>query len=65
MRPVMDKLAGGYSAILTPSAIDEAPLGLEDMGTSAFNTLWTVRAFFSHTHIWAHSLLTLWPFLDP
>lgn len=53
MRPVMDKLAGNYSAILTPSAIDEVPFGLEDMDSPAFNTLWTVRSFLSDTHIWA------------
>jgi Asp-tRNA(Asn)/Glu-tRNA(Gln) amidotransferase A subunit family amidase len=42
MRPIADKLVAGYSAIITPSVIDEAPLGLEDMGSPAFNTLWTV-----------------------
>ncbi|KAF2023462.1 amidase signature enzyme [Setomelanomma holmii] len=41
MRPVVDKLAGEYSAILTPSAVDEAPIGLDDMGSPAFNTFWT------------------------
>ncbi|KAM7188618.1 amidase signature domain containing protein, partial [Naviculisporaceae sp. PSN 640] len=41
MRPIMDRLAARYSVILAPSAIDEAPLGLEDMGSPAFNIIWT------------------------
>jgi Asp-tRNA(Asn)/Glu-tRNA(Gln) amidotransferase A subunit family amidase len=42
MRPVFDKLAAQYSAIITPSAPDEAPLGLNDMGDAGLNFLWTV-----------------------
>lgn len=42
MRHLMNKLARNYSAILTPSAVDEAPLGLGDMGSATFNTMWTV-----------------------
>ncbi|KAI1197987.1 amidase signature enzyme [Nemania serpens] len=41
MRQIINNLAEQYSVILTPSAIDEAPLGLGDMGSAAFNTLWT------------------------
>ncbi|KAI1118289.1 amidase signature enzyme [Nemania sp. NC0429] len=41
MRQIINSLAEKYSVILTPSAIDEAPLGLGDMGSPAFNTLWT------------------------
>ncbi|CAH0043789.1 unnamed protein product [Clonostachys solani] len=41
MRRSMNKLAENYSVILTPSAVDEAPLGLDDMGAATFNTLWT------------------------
>ncbi|KAL8656477.1 MAG: hypothetical protein Q9226_002650 [Calogaya cf. arnoldii] len=37
MRPIFDKIAADYSAIITPSAVDEATLGLHDMGGSAFN----------------------------
>jgi hypothetical protein len=37
-----DKLVAGYSVIIMPSVIEEAPLGFEDMGSPAFNTLWTV-----------------------
>ncbi|RSL66281.1 hypothetical protein CEP54_003789 [Fusarium duplospermum] len=41
MREMVNKLAGSYTVILTPSAEDEAPLGLGDMGSPTFNTLWT------------------------
>ncbi|KAK3899282.1 amidase signature domain-containing protein [Staphylotrichum tortipilum] len=41
IRPIADKFVGGYAAIITPSAVDEAPLGLDNMGSAAFNTLWT------------------------
>jgi Asp-tRNA(Asn)/Glu-tRNA(Gln) amidotransferase A subunit family amidase len=44
MRPIFDKIAANYSAIITPSAPNEAPLGLNDMGNAAFNFLWTVSA---------------------
>lgn len=44
MRPIVDDLAANYSAILTPSVVDEAPLGLGDMGSAVFNTLWTASA---------------------
>lgn len=44
MRPLFDKVASNYSAIITPSATDEAPLGIGDMGDSAFNFLWTVSS---------------------
>ncbi|KAI0884184.1 amidase signature enzyme [Annulohypoxylon maeteangense] len=41
MRRAVNKLAEDYSFILAPSVVDEAPLGLDDMGSAAFNTLWT------------------------
>ncbi|RTE78643.1 hypothetical protein BHE90_006877 [Fusarium euwallaceae] len=41
MRDMVNKLAENYTVILTPSAEDEAPLGLGDMGNPTFNTLWT------------------------
>jgi Asp-tRNA(Asn)/Glu-tRNA(Gln) amidotransferase A subunit family amidase len=44
MRPIIDKWVGEYSAIITPSAVDEAPIGLDDMGSPVFNTFWTVNA---------------------
>ncbi|KAF7518526.1 hypothetical protein G7054_g13426 [Neopestalotiopsis clavispora] len=40
-RHTINNIAQNYSAILTPSAVDEAPIGLGDMGSPAFNTLWT------------------------
>ena len=43
LRPVLDKIATRYSALTTPSATDEAPLGLGDMGSPIFNSVWTVR----------------------
>ena len=44
MRPIFDKIAADFSAIITPSAIDEAPLGLDDMGDPDFNFIWTLSA---------------------
>lgn len=44
MRPIFDDIAANYSAIITPSAVDEAPLGLNDMGSAAFNWFWTVSS---------------------
>ncbi|KAI4863347.1 amidase signature enzyme [Hypoxylon rubiginosum] len=41
IRRTINNLAENYSVILTPSAVDEAPLGLDDMGSAVFNTLWT------------------------
>lgn len=43
LRPALDKIATKYSALITPSATDEAPLGLGDMGSPIFNSVWTVR----------------------
>lgn len=42
VRPVVDKLAAKYSVIITPSGPDEAPLGIDGMGSPDFNALWTV-----------------------
>jgi Asp-tRNA(Asn)/Glu-tRNA(Gln) amidotransferase A subunit family amidase len=44
MRDMVNKLAENYTAILTPSAVDEAPIGLGDMGSPTLNTLWTISA---------------------
>ncbi|KAI8718372.1 Amidase domain-containing protein [Fusarium sp. LHS14.1] len=44
MRDMVNKVAEHYTVILTPSAVDEAPLGLDDMGSLIFNTLWTASA---------------------
>ncbi|KAI4619010.1 hypothetical protein J4E83_005962 [Alternaria metachromatica] len=42
LRAVFDAIAAQYSVIIAPSAVDEAPVGLGDMGSPVFNTLWTV-----------------------
>ena len=39
MRSIFDAGAAKYTAIITPSAVDVAPLGLEDMGQSDFQFL--------------------------
>ncbi|KAJ9617133.1 hypothetical protein H2200_000854 [Cladophialophora chaetospira] len=41
MRTDFDKFAHQYDAFITPSAVDIAPEGLDDMGASIFNFLWT------------------------
>ncbi|CAH0018804.1 unnamed protein product [Clonostachys rhizophaga] len=41
LRPKFDKIASKYTAIITPSAIDEAPLGQKFTGSAAFNVIWT------------------------
>jgi Asp-tRNA(Asn)/Glu-tRNA(Gln) amidotransferase A subunit family amidase len=41
MRARLDLAFADFDAILTPSAIDEAPLGLSDTGPITFNFLWT------------------------
>ncbi|KAK3998160.1 amidase signature domain-containing protein [Cladorrhinum sp. PSN332] len=40
-RRLADGTAAKYSVIITPSAVDEAPFGLDDMGCAAFKILWT------------------------
>ncbi|SMQ53068.1 unnamed protein product [Zymoseptoria tritici ST99CH_3D7] len=40
-RSAFDDFAAKYSAIITPSAQDIAPLGLGDMGDSSLNFLWS------------------------
>jgi amidase len=41
LRPQIDDIAGRYAAILTPSVLDEAPVGLECTGNAAFCSMWT------------------------
>jgi Asp-tRNA(Asn)/Glu-tRNA(Gln) amidotransferase A subunit family amidase len=54
LRPTVDELFAKYSAIVTPSAVDEAPIGLHDMGLPYFNTIWTVR----NRSPWGYATLT-------
>lgn len=42
LRPKMDDIAKKYAAILTPSVVDEAPVGIESTGSPVFNSMWTV-----------------------
>lgn len=46
-RPVVDEIAGRYAALLTPSVVDEAPVGTAFTGSAAFNCIWTVRTLHS------------------
>ncbi|KAI6083966.1 glutamyl-tRNA amidotransferase subunit A [Hypoxylon rubiginosum] len=41
LRPKIDEIAGRYDAILTPSVVDEAPVGTESTGSPVFNSMWT------------------------
>ncbi|KAI0853484.1 amidase signature enzyme [Daldinia vernicosa] len=41
LRPRFDAIAGKYAAVLTPSVVDEAPVGTEFTGDPAFNKMWT------------------------
>ncbi|KAF2685928.1 amidase signature enzyme [Lentithecium fluviatile CBS 122367] len=41
LRSMFESFAEQYTVIVTPSVIDEAPLGLEYTGSPAFNAIWT------------------------
>lgn len=43
LRPKIDDIADQYTAIITPSSVDVAPVGIEWTGNSALNGIWTVR----------------------
>ena len=40
-RPVFDRMASGYDAVLTPAAPGEAPQSLESTGLATFSRIWT------------------------
>jgi Asp-tRNA(Asn)/Glu-tRNA(Gln) amidotransferase A subunit family amidase len=42
LRPVWDEIASKYDAVLTPSVVDEAPVGILDTGSAAFCSMWTI-----------------------
>ncbi|KAL8287176.1 hypothetical protein RQP46_003628 [Phenoliferia psychrophenolica] len=45
LRPVMDKIAGGYTCLITPSVTSEAPITEEPMrytGDASFQLMWSV-----------------------
>ncbi|KAM0247410.1 hypothetical protein ACHAP5_004049 [Fusarium lateritium] len=41
LRPVFDKIASQYAAVITPSVPDEAPVGLESTGSHIFCSMWS------------------------
>ncbi|KAI0538866.1 amidase [Xylaria digitata] len=41
LRPKIDRIAKEYAAILTPSVVGEAPVGIASTGSPAFNVMWT------------------------
>jgi Asp-tRNA(Asn)/Glu-tRNA(Gln) amidotransferase A subunit family amidase len=41
-RAMFDELAAGYDAVLAPSTVGEAPLGLDSTGAYIFNGMWTL-----------------------
>lgn len=41
-RAEFDRIAAGYDAVLAPSALGEAPLGLASTGEPALNVMWTL-----------------------
>jgi Asp-tRNA(Asn)/Glu-tRNA(Gln) amidotransferase A subunit family amidase len=43
LRSAFHDMATKYDVLVTPSAADEAPVGLGDMGDAQFNFVWTVR----------------------
>lgn len=51
MRCMVNELVAKYCVIVTPSAVDEAPCGLDDMGSAAFNTMWTASASFFYVRV--------------
>ncbi|KAH6977707.1 amidase [Ilyonectria destructans] len=40
LRSLVDKILGPFTAIIAPSAVDEAPIGLENTGSYWFNKIW-------------------------
>ncbi|KAK0713045.1 amidase [Lasiosphaeria miniovina] len=40
LQPRVDQVLQGYEALLTPSVPDEAPVGFENTGSAAFNSVW-------------------------
>jgi Asp-tRNA(Asn)/Glu-tRNA(Gln) amidotransferase A subunit family amidase len=41
-RAEFDRIAGDYDAVLTPSAVGAAPIGLAGTGAMTFNAMWTL-----------------------
>lgn len=58
-RPRVDALLSRYAAVLTPSVPGEAPEGIDNTGSPAFNLIWTVSLL--EFRVWPHHIVTsLW-----
>lgn len=42
LRPVWDEIAGKFDAVFTPSAVDEAPVGIENTGDAVSHLISTI-----------------------
>lgn len=42
LRPICDEIAARYDALITPSVVDEAPVGVENTGDMSFCSTWTI-----------------------
>ncbi|KIW01554.1 uncharacterized protein PV09_07031 [Verruconis gallopava] len=42
LRPLWDEIASKYDVVITPSVVDEAPVGIERTGSAVFNGMWTI-----------------------
>ncbi|KAH8601239.1 amidase signature domain-containing protein [Bisporella sp. PMI_857] len=42
LRPVWDEIASQYDAVITPSVVDEAPVGIDHTGDASFCSMWTI-----------------------
>ena len=49
LRPVWDEIASRYDAVITPSVVDEAPVGLESTGDSVSLILFYFLLAVAHT----------------
>lgn len=58
LRPTIDALAKRYAAVLTPSVVDEAPVGIESTGSAVFNGMWTVSCCVQIADRFGTTLLT-------
>ncbi|KAH8812613.1 amidase [Xylogone sp. PMI_703] len=42
LRPVWDSIASQYDAVIVPSVVDEAPVGIGNTGDASFCSIWTI-----------------------
>ena len=50
LRPVWDDIASEYDAVLTPSVVDEAPLGIESTGDAVSSSIYLIS--FDYLQSW-------------